>query len=57
MRDQRACAIVGSPSCRAGGQRPKKILRMLGLHQGRHAGFTVEHFHKQLRKRQHYKLG
>jgi hypothetical protein len=30
---------------------------MLGLHQGRHAGFTVEHFHKQLRKRQHYKLG
>jgi hypothetical protein len=30
---------------------------MLGLYQERYEGFTVKHFHEQLVKRHHYKLG
>ena len=30
---------------------------MLGLYQERYAGFTVKHYHEQLQKRYHYKLG
>ncbi len=30
---------------------------MLGLYQERYVGFTVKHFHEQLQKRHHYKLG
>src|SRR6201987_475702 len=35
----------------------EEILRMLGLYQERYEGFTVKHFHEQLQKRHHYKLG
>ena len=35
----------------------REILRMLGLYQERYEGFTVKHFHEQLQKRHHYKLG
>jgi hypothetical protein len=34
-----------------------EILRMLGLYEERYAAFTVKHFHEQLQKRHHYKLG
>ena len=30
---------------------------MLGLYEESYAGFTVKHFHEQLQKRHHYKLG
>src|SRR5437868_14271721 len=30
---------------------------MLGLYEERYGGFTVKHFHEQLQKRHHYKLG
>jgi hypothetical protein len=30
---------------------------MLGLYEERYSGFTVKHFHEQLQKRHHYKLG
>jgi hypothetical protein len=30
---------------------------LLGLYQERYVGFTVKHFHEQLQKRHHYKLG
>ena len=30
---------------------------MLGLYEERYSGFTVKHFHEQLHKRHHYKLG
>jgi hypothetical protein len=30
---------------------------MLGLYEERYRGFTVKHFHEQLPKRHHYKLG
>ena len=30
---------------------------MLGLYKERYSGFTVKHFHEQLQKRHHYKLG
>ncbi len=30
---------------------------MLGLYEERYGGFTVKHFHEQLVKRHHYKLG
>src|SRR5271154_4441326 len=46
---------LGKPSGRraAGAE----IARMLGLYQDRYADFTVKHFHEQLVKRHHYKLG
>src|SRR5947209_3615862 len=50
----RACAIGGSASRRAAAE---EILRMLGLYEERYSGFTVKHFHEQLHKRHHYKLG
>jgi hypothetical protein len=34
-----------------------EIQRMLGLYEERHEDFTVKHFHEQLVKRHHYKLG
>ena len=34
-----------------------EILRMLGLWREHYADFTVKHFHEQLVKRHHYKLG
>src|SRR5207237_10562944 len=36
---------------------PEEILRILGLYEERYSGFTVKHFHEQLQKRHHYKLG
>jgi len=30
---------------------------LVGLYQERYVGFTVKHFHEQLQKRHHYKLG
>ena len=61
LRDRR----IGKPSSRrpsAHGLDPwgaagAEILRMLGLYRERYAGFTVKHFHEQLQKRHHYKLG
>ena len=51
LRDRR----IGRPSIwRAAAE---EILRMVGLYEGRYAGFTVKHFHEQLQKRHHYKLG
>src|SRR4029077_6730252 len=52
-RDRR----IGKPSSRRAAA--EEILRMLGLYQERYAGFTftVKHFHEQLQKRHHYKLG
>src|SRR5882672_8669649 len=34
-----------------------EISRMLDLYRGSYADFTVKHFHEQLVKRHHYKLG
>src|ERR1700758_3811005 len=50
-RDRR----IGKPSSRRAAA--EEILRMLGLYEERYAGFTVKHFHEQLQKRHHYKLG
>jgi hypothetical protein len=30
---------------------------MVGLYEERYSGFTVKHFHEQLQKQHHYKLG
>ena len=51
LRDRR----IGKPSSRRAAA--EEILRMLGLYEERYAGFTVKHFHEQLQKRHHYKLG
>ena len=51
LRDRR----IGKPSSRRAVA--EEILRMLGLYQERYEGFTVKHFHEQLAKRHHYKLG
>jgi transposase len=51
LRDRR----IGKPSSRRAAV--EEILRMLGLYQERYEGFTVKHFHEQLRKRHNYKLG
>jgi transposase len=51
LRDRR----IGKPSSRRAAA--AEILRMLGLYQERYEGFTVKHFHEQLQKRHHYKLG
>jgi transposase len=50
-RDRR----IGKPSSRRAAV--EEILRMLGLYEERYSGFTVKHFHEQLHKRHHYKLG
>lgn len=50
LRDRR----IGKPSSRRAAA--EEILRMLGLYEERYAGFTVKHFHEQLRKRHDYKL-
>ena len=46
---------IGKPSSRRAAR--EEILRMLGLCEERHAGFTVKHFHEQMTKRHNYKLG
>ena len=51
LRDRR----IGKPSRRRAAA--AEILRMLGLYEERYSGFTVKHFHEQLHKRHHYKLG
>jgi transposase len=51
LRDRR----IGKPSSRRAAM--EEILRMLGLYEERYGGFTVKHFHEQLVKRHHYKLG
>jgi len=51
LRDRR----IGKPSSRRAAA--EEIVRMLGLYEERYAGFTVKHFHEQLQKRHHYKLG
>jgi transposase len=51
LRDRR----IGKPSSRRAAA--AEILRMLGLYEERYAAFTVKHFHEQLQKRHHYKLG
>jgi len=51
LRDRR----IGKPSSRRAAA--EEILRLLGLYQERYTGFTVKHFHEQLQKRHHYKLG
>jgi transposase len=51
LRDRR----IGKPSSRRAAA--AEILRMLGLYEERYSGFTVKHFHEQLQKRHHYKLG
>ncbi|MGA7260661.1 MAG: hypothetical protein WA709_17285 [Stellaceae bacterium] len=51
LRDRR----IGKPSSRRAAA--EEIRRMLGLYEERYAGFTVKHFHEQLQKRHHYKLG
>jgi transposase len=51
LRDRR----IGKPSSRRAAA--EEILRMLGLYEERYSGFTVKHFHEQLQKRRHYKLG
>jgi len=53
---------AGLADRRLGRSSPKRapaieIERMLGLFRGKYADFTVKHFHEQLRKRHHYKLG
>jgi transposase len=51
LRDRR----IGKPSSRRAAV--EEILRMLGLYEERYTGFTAKHFHEQLQKRHHYKLG
>ena len=51
LRDRR----IGKPSSRRAAV--EEIQRMLGLYEERYDGFTVKHFHEQLRKRHGYKLG
>ncbi len=46
---------IGKPSSRRAAV--EEIQRMLGLYEERYGGFTVKHFHEQLVKRHHYKLG
>jgi transposase len=46
---------IGKPSSRRAAT--EEILRMLGLYREVYADFTVKHFHEQLVKRHHYKLG
>ncbi len=53
---------AGLADRRLGRPSPKRapaveIERMLGLFRDKYADFTVKHFHEQLRKRHHYKLG
>jgi hypothetical protein len=51
LRDWR----IGKPSSRRAAV--AEILRMRGRYEERYEGFTVKHFHEQLVKRHHYKLG
>jgi transposase len=51
LRDRR----IGKPSSRRAGA--EEIVRMLGLYEASYSDFTVKHFHEQLVKRHHYKLG
>jgi transposase len=51
LRDRR----IGKPSSRRAAV--EEILRMVKLYEERYAGFAVKHFHEQLQKRHHYKLG
>ena len=51
LRDRR----IGKPSSRRAAA--EEIARMLGLYEERYSGFTVKHFHEQLKKRHDYKLG
>jgi transposase len=51
LRDRR----LGKPSSRRAAV--EEIGRMLGLYEERYSDFTVKHFHEQLVKRHHYKLG
>lgn len=46
---------IGKPSSRRAAT--EEILRMLGLYREVYADFTVKHFHEQLVKRHHDKLG
>src|ERR1700736_6963313 len=46
---------IGKPSSRRAAA--EEIVRMLGLYREVYADFTVKHFHEQLVKRHHYKLG
>lgn len=46
---------LGRPSDRRASM--SEIARMLELYRGSYADFTVKHFHEQLVKRHHYKLG
>jgi transposase len=46
---------IGRPSGKRASE--AEIARMLGLYRAHYEGFTVKHFHEQLRKRHHYKLG
>jgi transposase len=46
---------IGKPSSRRAAA--EEILRMLGLYREVYADFTVKHFHEQLVKRHHCKLG
>jgi hypothetical protein len=51
LRDRR----IGKPSSRKAAV--EEVQRMLGLYEERYSGFTVKHFHEQLKKRHDYKLG
>jgi transposase len=51
LRDRR----IGKPSSRRAAA--AEVLRTLGLYEEHYSGFTVKHFHEQLQKRHHYKLG
>ena len=59
LRDEGPAGLVdrrlGKPSSRRAAV--EEIQRMLGLYEERYSGFTVKHFHEQLHKRHHYKLG
>src|SRR6516162_9428370 len=59
LRDEGSTGLldrrIGKPSSRRAAA--EEILRMLGLYREVYADFTVKHFHEQLVKRHHYKLG
>ena len=55
-RGRRGCATGGSASRRRRAA-DEEIERMQALYEERYGGFTVKHFHEQLRKRHGYKLG
>ena len=59
LRDEGSTGLldrrIGKPSSRRAAA--EEILRMLELYREVYADFTVKHFHEQLVKRHHYKLG